>query len=108
MNIGEFQKVSLRTMKIDENTISHCSMGLAGETGEVIDIIKKHLYYEKELDKNHITEELGDIMFYLVNLASALDISMVNVLEQNIEKLNKRYPEGFNKEDAILRRDKSE
>ena len=108
MKIDEFQKISLRTMKIDENTISHCSMGLAGETGEVIDIIKKHLYYEKELDKNHITEELGDIMFYLVNLASALDISMVNVLEQNIEKLNKRYPEGFNKEDAILRRDKSE
>lgn len=108
MKIDEFQKISLRTMKIDENTIPHCSMGLAGETGEVIDIIKKHLYYGKPIDKNHITEELGDIMFYLVNLASAFDISMVNVLEQNIEKLNKRYPNGFNKEDAILRRDKSE
>lgn len=105
MNISEYQKKSLRTMKFDETVSTHCCMGLAGEIGEVIDIIKKSIFYKKELDKNKVTEELGDVMFYLVNLATSLNISMVNVLEQNVEKLLKRYPNGFTEKDAIERKD---
>lgn len=105
MNISEYQKKSIRTMKFDYSVSTHCCLGLAGETGEVIDIIKKSVYYKKELDKKKVTEELGDVMFYLVNLATSLDISMENVLEQNVEKLLKRYPGGFTEKDAIERKD---
>lgn len=108
MNITEFQRQSIRTMKVDEETLLHCCMGMAGEVGEVIDIIKKSYFYGKDFDKKKVEEELGDVMFYISNLATSLNISMENVLENNVEKLRKRYPNGFSKEDAIIRRDYNE
>lgn len=105
MNIITYQQRSVRTMKFDENVTTHCCMGLAGETGEVIDLIKKSTFYGKELDKEKVKEELGDVMFYLVNLATALNISMDDILVENILKLKKRFPNGFSEEDAIRRVD---
>lgn len=108
MKIAEYQLKSIRTMKIDENIVPHCVMGVSGEVGEVIDMIKKHIYYGKELDKHELEEEIGDVMFYLTNLATAFNLSMENILEGNIEKLMKRYPDGFTKEHALERLDKNE
>lgn len=94
-------------MKIDDSTVQHCCLGISGEAGEVIDLIKKSIYYNKPLDRSKVIEELGDLMFYIVNLASALNIPMSTVLRMNIEKLYERFPNGFSKEEAIERKDES-
>lgn len=102
IEILEFQTKSIRTMDhgaTEEQQISMMAMGLSGEVGEVIDILKKHLYHGKELDVDHLAEELGDVMFYLTNLATIFDLPMEDVLQENVEKLEKRYPQGFKKLD---------
>ena len=66
-----------------------------GESGEVIDYLKKVCFHGKELDKENLILELGDLMWYFANLLKILDISFDDVLEKNIEKLLKRYPNGF-------------
>ena len=75
-------------------------MGLCGESGEAIDIVKKWFAHGKELDREHLIKELGDVAWYLAEAATALDITLDEVLSGNIEKLRKRYPDGFSKERA--------
>lgn len=70
-------------------------MGLCGESGEAIDIVKKWMAQGHELDKAHLAKELGDIAWYLAEAATALDLQLEEILQANIEKLRKRYPEGF-------------
>ena len=78
-------------------------MGLCGEAGEAIDIVKKHLAQGHELDREHLIKELGDIAWYLAETATALDVSLEEVLQGNIKKLKKRYPEGFSVQDSMER-----
>ena len=106
MDIKEFQNKSIRTINHDlttEQLISNMCMGISGESGEVIDIIKKNLYQGHELDKEHLTEELGDVMFYITNLATLLGIDMQDVLQNNVDKLLKRYPDGFDINKSVNR-----
>jgi NTP pyrophosphatase (non-canonical NTP hydrolase) len=70
-------------------------MGLCGESGEAIDIVKKWMAQGHDLDKEHLFKELGDIAWYLAEAATALDVSLEDVFIANIEKLKKRYPNGF-------------
>ena len=108
MDIGEFQRRSLRTLNNEltrEEQISNMIMGLCGENGEIADQIKKNFYQGHELDRNHLKEELGDLMFYVVNLATLYDLSMENILDYNIEKLKKRYKNGFTPEESINRQE---
>lgn len=79
--------------------------GLAGEGGEVVDLIKKHVFHGKPLDKENLIMELGDVRWYLEYLMLANGISMEEVEAVNIAKLRKRYPDGFNKADAQERKD---
>ena len=78
-------------------------MGLCGESGEAIDIVKKWLAQGHELDRDHLAKELGDIAWYLAETATALEIPLEDILSANIEKLKTRYPEGFDKERSIHR-----
>ena len=78
-------------------------MGLCGESGEAIDIVKKWLAQGHELDKEKLAKELGDIAWYLAETAYALGIPLEDILQSNIDKLRKRYPEGFDKERSINR-----
>ena len=73
-------------------------MGLCGEAGEAIDIVKKHLAQGHALDREGLIKELGDVAWYLAETATALGIGLDEVLERNIDKLRKRYPEGFSTE----------
>lgn len=78
-----------------------CSaLGLAGEAGEVVDLLKKVWYHGKTLDKQALKLELGDCLFYLADLARQHDISLQEVADGNVDKLNARYPTGFNIADA--------
>ena len=78
-------------------------MGLCGEAGETIDIVKKHLYQGHELNKEKLAQELGDIAWYLAETAYALDLPLETILRGNLEKLKNRYPEGFSTERSINR-----
>ena len=78
-------------------------MGLCGESGEAIDIVKKHLHQGHPLDKEKLSGELGDIAWYLAETAYALDIPLEKILRQNLEKLKNRYPEGFDTERSVKR-----
>lgn len=86
----------------------HMVMGLSGETGELVDAIKKHLMYGRELDIDNVKEELGDICWYLANLLDSIDSSFEEVMELNRLKLSKRFPEGqFTEDLAKSRLDKT-
>lgn len=98
MEINEYQKLAMRTLNKDLNkkdVLINGVMGLCGETGEAIDIVKKHLSHGHELDKEHLIKELGDVAWYLAETAYALDIDLEVVFQGNIDKLKNRYPDGF-------------
>ena len=106
MSLNDYQVKSKRTLNQEltkEQTVSNMIMGILGETGEVADIIKKHYYQGHDMDIEHIKEEIGDVMFYIVNLCNVLDLDLEALLYQNHTKLMKRYPNGFNEKDSIER-----
>ena len=106
MTINEYQKLAMTTLNpaLDKkDVLINGVMGLCGESGEVIDIVKKWLAQGHELDEEKIKKELGDVAWYLAEVAYALDTSLEEVLAANIEKLKKRYPEGFDTEKSIHR-----
>ncbi len=108
MNINEYQKLAMTTLNpaLDKKDILINSvMGLCGEAGEAIDIVKKHLFHGHELDREHLTKELGDIAWYLAEAATALDIPLEKIFQDNIEKLKKRYPEGFDEQRSKTRKE---
>lgn len=87
----------------------HMTMGISGESGELLDAIKKHTIYGKPLDIANVIEELGDLEFYMEGLREALGISREETLEQNIKKLSKRYDGWkYSDEAAIKRADKEQ
>jgi NTP pyrophosphatase (non-canonical NTP hydrolase) len=71
------------------------ALGLAGETGELIELIKKHRYHGKSLDREKLKSELGDILWYLTDIATECGLSLVDVAQSNVYKLEARYPNGF-------------
>ena len=106
MTINEYQKLAMTTLNPDldkKDVLINGVMGLCGESGEVIDIVKKHLAQGHELDKEKIIKELGDVAWYMAEIATVLDVELEDVLAQNIEKLKKRYPEGFSTEKSVNR-----
>lgn len=92
MKINEYQKLAMLTLnkELDKKDILINSvMGLCGESGEAIDIVKKWLAQGHELDKDHLAKELGDIAWYLAEAATALDLSLEDILQANLDKLKK-------------------
>lgn len=89
--------------------LTHMAMGVAGEAGELLDAVKKHVIYGKPLDIENVIEELGDIEFFLEGIRQQLGVSREECLASNIEKLQRRYPQGrYADRDAITRADKNE
>ena len=83
MNINEYQKLAMRTInpKLDKrDMLINSVMGLCGESGEAIDIVKKWFANGHELDKEHLAKELGDIAWYLAEAATALDLNLEDIL----------------------------
>lgn len=106
MTINEYQNLAMRTLNPElsrRDVLINSVMGLCGEAGEAIDIVKKWFAHGHELDKAHLARELGDIAWYLAEAATALDIPLEEILRGNIEKLKKRYPEGFDREHSLVR-----
>ena len=106
MTINEYQKLAMTTLNpelSEKDVLINGVMGLCGESGEAIDIVKKWLAQGHELDKDKLKKELGDICWYVAETATALGVDLEDVMAANIEKLKKRYPEGFAAERSINR-----
>ena len=106
MTINEYQKLAMVTLnpKLEKkDVLINGVMGLCGESGECIDIVKKHLAQGHELDREKLLKELGDVAWYLAETAYALDANLETVLQMNIDKLRARYPEGFDEDRSIHR-----
>lgn len=102
MSINEYQRKAMRTasgMNYDmvggNGLLLNGLMGMNGEAGECIDLLKKCLFQGKELDKEHMAKELGDVAWYLAVSAHALGYDLETVFQMNIAKLEARYPNGF-------------
>lgn len=94
-----------RSTATDEYNLNHAALGIAGEAGEVVDLVKKHVIYGKPLDRAKLIEELGDLLFYLDALVDDIGSSWDEIRDVNYNKLNARYPEGYSDKAAIERRD---
>ena len=106
MTGNEYQKAALRTMKSMDAPYGDLivgALGLAGESGEVADHIKKFVGQGHELSREHVAEELGDVMWYVAITAHAVGYPLNDVMEMNVDKLLKRYPNGFDPERSIHR-----
>lgn len=125
MTINEYQELAMRTNdgicnsrllgkcytyttnrkenRVDPGELINGALGLTGEAGEVADIIKKHVFHGHDMDKDEIIKELGDVCWYVALLSYAIDIPLEDILQKNIDKLKRRYPEGFSEENSINR-----
>jgi NTP pyrophosphatase (non-canonical NTP hydrolase) len=79
--------------------ILHAVVGLSGEAGEVLDVVKKVLFTGKKYNQDDLVKELGDVEFYLQAVRNAIRVSRDDILNANVEKLSKRHPDGFSKSD---------
>lgn len=89
----------------DTGGILMACLGLSGEVGEFNDMIKKAVFHKTPLDEEHAKKELGDIMWYVAMMATSFGWELDEIMEMNIDKLKKRYPEGFNVYAANHRKD---
>lgn len=78
-------------MTSSKANLIHATMGISGEAGELLDAVKKHVIYNKDLDRHNVIEEMGDLEFYMEQMRQELNITRDEVLEHNIAKLSKRY-----------------
>ena len=106
MTPNEYQRNAMRTASgistsCPENLLLQGVMGMSGEAGEALDIVKKIMFQGHELNeatKEHLIRELGDVLWYVATTAQALDVPLETVMQVNIDKLRARYPMAFDAE----------
>lgn len=109
--LNQYQRDAARTGGSDlteratPQGLSCAGLGIAGEAGEVADMIKKHVHHGVPLDEDKLRKEIGDVLWYLAHLCSVMQWSLGDIAEENIEKLHKSYPDGFSTEASIARKD---
>ncbi len=106
MTVNEYQRKAMTTLNpalSKKDVLINSVMGLCGESGEAIDIVKKWLAQGHELDKVRLAKELGDVAWYLAEAATALDLPLEEIFQGNLDKLKARYPEGFQEERSLAR-----
>lgn len=113
MQVNEYNKSALKTLNTyrglqlstNDITMLNGALGLVGESGEVSEQIKKHIFHGHEISHHKLLNELGDVLWYVTILAATIGHTLEEVMTMNIDKLSKRYPEGFSSEDSIKRVD---
>lgn len=100
--LNDYQADAARTTQGD---LTNALLGLAGESGEFIDLMKKHLFHGHPVDRVKAGKELGDLLWYVADLATCLDLDLQGIALVNIAKLRERYPDGFTSEASIARVD---
>ena len=108
MRVNEYQEAAMATLNpaLDKkDVLVNSVMGLCGESGEAIDIVKKWLMQGHELDKDHLIKELGDVAWYLAEAATALDVPLETVLQGNLDKLRQRFPNDVDTDASVHRKE---
>ncbi len=103
MLANDYQKAAMRTanqeiLTTTEARLINAALGLCGESGEIADTIKKVCFHGHELDKDDLIKELGDVLWYVALAATALETPLDEIMQTNIDKLRRRYPDGFSAE----------
>lgn len=113
MNAADYQQQAARTL-IDEPgfpisgndmMILWCTIGLAGEAGEVAEMVKKGILHQHGIDRERLAKEIGDCLWYLAGICTKMGLDMGDIMRQNINKLLIRYPNGFSSDDSKRRLD---
>lgn len=98
MQINEYQKLAMRTSPCNEQDsgamLNHAIFGLTSEAGEVAGIFQK-VYQGREIDPEHLKKKLGDCCWMIAEACTALGFDLEDVMQTNIDKLKKRFPNGF-------------
>jgi NTP pyrophosphatase (non-canonical NTP hydrolase) len=105
IGFNDYQQSAMRTANKECKNIANFGLGLVGEAGEVVEVIKKHLFHGHELDKDKLVKEMGDCVWYLALGCEILDVSLEEVINKNINKLKERYPNGFSFDKSINRKE---
>lgn len=105
---AEYQAEMLRTCihprgKRGPTELTRDALGVAGEAGEVADLVKKVVFHGHPLDVAKLTNEMGDVLWYLASLCNTLGIDLADVADANTAKLRKRYPEGWDPARSLAR-----
>lgn len=106
MTFNEYQGLAMRTSNKDLTPEQHtfnAMLGLAGEAGECCDLVKKHYFQDGREIRDKLIDEISDCMWYIAEAASAIDVSMDDIAMHNVEKLRRRYPDGFSAERSLNR-----
>ena len=98
MEFNEYHEAAKRTLYGNEQVLTNCALGLAGESGQLVDLVKNYTFKGHPLDRDDLIHEMGDVLWYLSQVAEWADIPFEEVAQKNIETLNERYPNGFNKQ----------
>jgi len=98
--VYEFENLKERLTNVNIIRLLHSAIGCSTESNELLDNLKKHIFYGKELDLVNIEEELGDILWYIQIALNVIDKSFEEIMEKNIDKLKARYSKGFTEADA--------
>lgn len=106
-NYSEFVRALLKQMATKEDDLMHAAIGISGEAGELLDAVKKTWVYGKPLDLANVKEEIGDILFYVTAMMNLLGLDENEIVYENVQKLEARYPGlTYSNEAAIARADK--
>ena len=108
MNFKEYQEKAARTYPIYksfEEKLLDGVLGIGGESGEVLDVLKKALFQGHHLNHEKLIEEVGDVLWYMSLICSSLGYTLEDVAKKNIDKLIERYPNGFSTEASINRKE---
>lgn len=108
MTPNEYQIAAMRTSSktiLPSEHLMNGALGLAGEAGEVADIVKKATFQGHTINREHIAKELGDVCWYIAETATAIGYDLETIMHMNIDKLMKRYPDGFSAERSQNRED---
>jgi NTP pyrophosphatase (non-canonical NTP hydrolase) len=108
---SEYQRAAARTGGSDlvaenrEKGLNCAAMGLAGEGGEVCDLVKKWQHHRAPRDEAKLKKELGDVLWYLAHACNVMGYDLSEIAALNVAKLHARYPDGFTTADSVTRRD---
>lgn len=103
LSLNAYLVQSNRTAEPHENELLNYGLGISEEAGEVSGLIKKSFFHGHDINRNEIMKELGDVLWYLSQIARLAGLTLEEVATANIEKLQKRYPNGFSESDSIHR-----
>lgn len=103
MTLNEYQNLAQRTSNDQADKVLNGCMGMCGESGECIDILKKTINQGHTLDVDKLVEEIGDVLWYVAETASGLGVTLSEIAHANIAKLQNRYPDGFDPDKSINR-----